>query len=123
MATTDIPHIRSDHARLLPAAPYLAAIPRKGKGTSRLETFTYLPVDLFQAVRGDLRWGPVLVFQRLCYLLARGREFRQADFPVAELRDWSFREDGGVRGSDVVSRATGRSESVKQLSGRAKGSA
>lgn len=123
MATTDIPHIRSDHARLLPAAPYLAAVPRKGKRTSRLETITYLLVDFLQAVRGDLGWSPILVLQRLCYLLARGREFRQADFPVAQLRDWSLREDGGVRGRDVVSRATGRSESVKQLSGHVKESA
>lgn len=123
MATTDIPHIRSDHARLLPAAPYLAAVPRKGKGTSRLETITDLLVDFSQAVRGDLRWGPVFLLQRLCYLLARWGEFRQADFSVAELRDWSFREDGGVRGRDVVSRATGRSVSVKQLSGHVKESA
>lgn len=117
MATTDIPHIRSDHARLLPAAPYLAAVPCKGKGTTRLQTATYLIVDFFETVRDNLRWGPVLVLQRLCYLLSRGGEFRQADRPVAQLRDWGFREDGGVRGRDVVSRAIGRDESVKPPSG------
>lgn len=123
VATTEIPHIRSDHAHLLPAAPYLAAVPCKGKGTSRLQTATYLVVDFLEAMRDDLRWGPVLVLQRLCYLLSRGGEFRQADRPVAQLRDWGLREDGGVRGRDVVSCATGRDESVKRLSSFVKGSA
>lgn len=116
VTTTDIPHIRSDHAGLLPAAPYLTAVPCKGKGTTRMQTATYLVVDLSEAVRDDLRWGSVLVLQRLCYLLARKGELRQADRSVTQLRDWGFREDGGVCGRDVVSRAIGRDESVKRLS-------
>lgn len=123
VATTDIPHIRSDHARLLPAAPYLAAIPSKGKGTPRLQTATYLVVDFFEAVRDNFRWGAVLVLQRLRYLLARGSELRQADRSVVQLRDWGLCEDGGVCGRDVVSRAIAWDESVKRLSGVVKVSA